>query len=275
MNKKASIQIITLLGLIILFYLLTLVSMLIFQAKGVEPWRMLMATSALQNIGVFIIPAVITARIFNPGKTLQTLQLNRIPGFVHWVLMLLIYLASIPMMNAIVLWNEGWQLPETLSWMREMEDAAKVATEQMLNVTSIGQLLIVILIVGILTGVGEELIFRGSVQRLMLEKKINPHIAIWATAFIFSAIHFQAYGFVPRMLLGAFFGYTALWSGSLWLPIAAHALNNSLTTITYYEPTLEQMTWIGTEPTTTTVVCSTIATITLIVIYVRYYKQGK
>ena len=112
MNKKTSTQIFTLLGLVILFYLLTITAVFILQYKGVETWRFLMATTALQNIGIFIIPEESPARIFNPGRTMQVMQINRMPGIAHIGLMLLIYMASIPAMSAIVQWNEGWQLPE-------------------------------------------------------------------------------------------------------------------------------------------------------------------
>lgn len=272
MNKKTSTQIFTLLGLVILFYLLTITAAFILQYKGVEMWRFLMATTALQNIGIFIIPAVITARIFNPGKTLQVMQIDRMPGLAHIGLMILIYMASIPAMSAIVQWNEGWQLPESLSWMRDMEEAAKQATEQLMNISSIGQLITVILIVGVLTGVGEEFLFRGSLQRLMIERNINIHAAVWVTAFIFSAIHMQAFGLVPRMLLGALFGYMVVWSGSLWLAVLAHALNNSLTTLTYYYPSLESAPWIGTEPTTITIIVSAIATLALTFVYYKWVR---
>ena len=272
MNKKTSTQIFALLGLVILFYLLTIVAIFILQYKGVEMWRLLMASTALQNIGIFIIPAVITARIFNPGKTLQVMQIDRMPGLAHIGLMILIYMASIPAMSAIVQWNEGWQLPQSLSWMRDMEEAAKQATEQLMNISSIGQLITVILIVGVLTGVGEEFLFRGSLQRLMIERNINIHIAVWVTAFIFSAIHMQALGFVPRMLLGALFGYMVVWSGSLWLAVLAHALNNSLTTLTYYYPSLETTPWIGTEPTTITIIVSAIATLALTFVYYKWVR---
>ena len=275
MNRKTSTQIFTLLGLVLLFYLLTMVAVFILQYKGVEMWRFLMATAALQNIGMFIIPAIITARIFNPGKTWQVMQLGHMPRISHVAMMLLIYLASIPAMNAIVAWNEGWQLPESLSWMRAMEDEAMRMTEMMMNVSSIGQLIVVILIVGLLTGIGEELMFRGSLQRLMSERNINTHIAVWVTAFVFSAIHMQAFGFVPRLLLGAFFGYMMAWSGNLWLPILAHALNNSLTTLTYHYPSLEHMMWIGTEPTTMSIVVSIVATTILLCIYYKWMRIKK
>ena len=50
--------------------------------------------------------------------------------------------------------------------------------------------------------IGEELLFRGAVQRLFLRWVRNPHVAIWVTGTLFSFIHFQFYGFLPRMVLG-------------------------------------------------------------------------
>ena len=64
------------------------------------------------------------------------------------------------------------------------------------------------------------------IQRAIVTLPVNAHVAIWVTAIIFSAVHMQFFGFVPRMILGALFGYLAYWSGSLWLPIIAHAFNN-------------------------------------------------
>lgn len=62
----------------------------------------------------------------------------------------------------------------------------------------------------------------------------NPHVAIWIAAFIFSAIHFQFFGFVPRMLLGALFGYLYYWSGNLWIPMLAHFFNNGIQIVAMY-----------------------------------------
>lgn len=270
MKRKFGTQILTLLGLVLLFYLLVMVAVVIFQLKGVEQWRMMMAITALQNIGMFIIPAVITAHIFNPSKAMKVMQINRLPGLWQVIVVLLIYVASAPMMNGIVLWNEGWQLPEWLSWLREMEDAAMAATEQMLNMTSVGQLIVAILLVGVLTGIGEEFLFRGSLQRLMIEKNINKHAAIWITALIFSVVHMQAFGVVPRMLLGAYFGYLVVWSGSLWLPVLAHALNNSVAVVGYYDKSIETMPWIGAEPTTLTFTASCIATAVLLFVLSKF-----
>ena len=80
---------------------------------------------------------------------------------------------------------------------------------------------------GLLTGLGEEMFFRGALQRICCDGMRRRHLAVWTAAFVFSTLHFQFFGFVPRLVLGAFFGYAYLWSGSLWVPVIGHALNNS------------------------------------------------
>lgn len=274
MKHNTAKQYCTLIALVALFYLLLMVAIAIFTMKGVEQWRMLMATSALQNIGIFIIPAVITARIFNPGRTMQVMGINRLPGVVPTLLVLLIYITSIPMLNGIVTWNENWPLPEWLSWMHELEEQMAATTEQMLALTSVTRLIVAILLVGVLTGIGEEFIFRGTVQRLMSERNINIHVAVWVTAAIFSAIHFQPLGFVPRLLLGAYFGYLLAWSRCLWLPILAHALNNSVAVVAYYTPSIESMPWIGESVTTASFAISTTLTIALLYLFYRLYRHN-
>jgi membrane protease YdiL (CAAX protease family) len=84
-----------------------------------------------------------------------------------------------------------------------------------------------IFMIAILPGIAEELIFRGAIQRSFKRMFQNPHVAIWLAAFVFSVIHVQFYGFVPRLLLGAAFGYLCYWGGSLWYAMFAHFLNNA------------------------------------------------
>lgn len=275
MKKSFSRQIIVLLAIVLLFALLSLIPMYLFNRPGVDPWRMSIAMMVIQDVGIFIIPAFITARIFNNGRTVQTLMLDKFPRWSQLGMMLLIYIASIPMMNSIIEWNEGIRLPESMAgieqWLRAQENMALQATELMMDIDSIGQLIVVILTIGLLTGIGEELIFRGSIQRLMIENRVNVHAAIWISAFIFSALHMQFYGFVPRMLLGAFFGYLVVCSSSLWLPILAHALNNTMATVTYYQPSLETIPWLGATTPGITII-STIVTLLLVLYYVKYMR---
>ncbi len=195
----------------------------------------LLVSAALQNIIVFALPAMLTAYCLtrSPGDFLET---DRVPSY-RWIgLVFLIYLLVYPALDAVIMWNEGWTLPESMSAfesvLRQTEEAARTATDTMLSTDSVGGLLINILIVGILTGICEELFFRGAIQQVLMSGGMRPAVAIWITAFLFSALHFQFYGFIPRLLMGAYFGWLMLRTGSLWTSAVAHALNNSIVVIT-------------------------------------------
>lgn len=190
-----------------------------------------------QDLLLFICPALYAAYLFdqNPVKYLQAGRPPR-AGAILGIILCLFF--AIPVMNLIIEWNESMVLPSSLAgleaWLKAQEESAQLLTEEMLQMSNLGDLAIMILIVGVLTGIGEEFVFRGIVQRLFLDKFHNTHVAVWISAILFSAVHFQFYGFVPRMLLGAFFGYLLVWSGNIWLPVIAHALNNSLSVIGAY-----------------------------------------
>jgi membrane protease YdiL (CAAX protease family) len=138
----------------------------------------------------------------------------------------------------LMYWNSQMVLPEFLSgveqWMREMETQLMELTVFLTDFQSIPELLTGILVIGVFAGVGEELFFRGLIQPKMQIYFRSPHWGIWVTAFIFSAIHAQFFGFFPRLFLGALFGYLYHYTGSLFYPILGHILNNALTLLLVY-----------------------------------------
>ena len=106
--------------------------------------------------------------------------------------------------------------------------------KQILDINTIPQLLFCLLVVGLMAGLSEEMLFRGAMQRTMQDSRLGAHTAIWVTAIVFSAFHMQFFGFLPRMLLGAWLGYLFVWTRSLWVPIIAHTLNNSTVVVMSY-----------------------------------------
>lgn len=138
----------------------------------------------------------------------------------------------------LVEWNQAWTFPEFMSgfeeWARNLEEVAAAATERFTTFDNFGEFLIGFIAIAVLPGIGEELLFRGVLQNSLQRWTKNHHVAIWVAAFIFSAIHLQLFGLVPRMALGAIFGYLYYWSGNLWYPIIAHATNNGLAVILTY-----------------------------------------
>jgi len=135
-------------------------------------------------------------------------------------------------------WNLNVELPGVLSGledlMRMFEENAKKLTEQLLQFDNMSQFILALVVIAIIPAIGEELLFRGILQNLLVNVSRNIHIAIWVSAFLFSAIHLQFFGFIPRMLLGALFGYLYFWSGNLLYPMVAHFINNGFTLLMIY-----------------------------------------
>ena len=193
----------------------------------------------IQTIGIFISPAILAGWFFS-ADTLEFLRMRNPKNVTLFSLSIvfLLTIAFFPVIDFTGYLNQQMHLPGFLggleSWMRQMEDVAKVLTEKFTTVNTLGGLAINILMIGILPAMGEEMLFRGTVQPLFNSWFKNNHAAIWVTAILFSAMHMQFYGFIPRMILGAYMGYLLVWSGSLWLPMFAHFVNNTIGVILYY-----------------------------------------
>ena len=180
-------------------------------------------------IGVFILPPIIYALITskNPFKKLG---LKKFALPINYGLIILLMVISIPVLSWIVELNANMVLPDFLNgveqWMKQSEKVGLEQTKAFLSFNGFGSLIYILVIVAVVPALGEELLFRGVLQKIFIQWTKNPHWGIWITAILFSAIHMQFYGFLPRMLLGAFFGYLFFWSKSLWLPILGHFINN-------------------------------------------------
>ena len=150
--------------------------------------------------------------------------------------------------------------------MQQLEAQANALLQQFLTYGNGAWwvLLINLLVLAILPAIGEELTFRGVLQQLLYgqlstlnvqRSTLNNHLAVWVTAFIFSFIHFQFYGFIPRLLLGALLGYALLWSGNIRYSMIMHATNNALSVLLFYLGTYvwgmtqAQLDALGTEHT--------------------------
>lgn len=212
-------------------YILTafIVGLVVAKAGASTPWLRIMAV--VQDLLLFIMPAIVTA-LFCTRLPAKFLAIDSRPKDSDAFIALCVLIAAIPAMNALIMWNQNLELPESMAgiakWMHDAEESAQAGINAILGPHTVMNLIVSILIVGFLAGFSEELFFRGAFQRLLTTGRVNPHLAIWIVAFVFSAIHMQFFGFFPRLLLGAYFGYLLLWSGSLWLPILLHVANNSI-----------------------------------------------
>ena len=226
---------ISLLALIFIFFTLfcaIILKLEVLSFSGMKEGNLLRLTLFTQDLIIFISTPLLTQFFLWKDSTKKSLQL-RTPNLIILALGVMAIISISPLIDVLSTWNQGLQLPKSLrsieDWMINTEKAAEVATNTLLNTDSWGGFFMNIIIIAIMAGIGEELMFRGVIQKILIGWTKNIHLGILYTAIIFSAIHFQFYGFVPRMILGMVLGYLYIWSKSLWVPVIAHAINNALT----------------------------------------------
>ncbi len=179
----------------------------------------------VQHMLTFIIPGLAFGLIFYQSKFLTGLDLGKNPGLPLIVLGIFFLMAAYPLVNLSFLVNEAVPLP---AWASAFESQAEDTLKAILQMDTPWMFLLNLVIIAILPGIGEELIFRGILQKQIGGMLKNPIVAIWLSAIIFSAIHLQFEGFLPRMVLGVVLGYLYHWTGNLWVPMLAHAFNNGI-----------------------------------------------
>lgn len=188
-------------------------------------------------IGTFVLPPFVLAYLFSERPS-TFLSLDRSPGFSSYLLVAAIIIVATPLINYLGEINSHLHLPQSLKgveeWMRGAEEKASDLTKAFLKMDNLPDLFLNLFMIALLPAMGEELLFRGVIQRLFGQWMKNIHAAIWITAILFSAMHVQFYGFLPRMVLGAMLGYMLAWSGSLWLPVTAHFINNAAAVLFTY-----------------------------------------
>lgn len=205
----------------------------------------------LQAIGLFTVPPLLAAYLFAPSVK-GYLGMKRTSHPASYLSVAILMFLALPLINLTAFLNAQINLPDSMqtleNWLKFQEEAAQGLIESFLDVKTTGGLLFNVFLIGVLPAIGEELAFRGIVQKLMVKWTKNAHWGIFIAAFLFSAMHMQFYGFIPRFLLGMLFGYLYYWSGSIWLPMIAHFINNTTAVLAYHflgTQTMEQMDNMG------------------------------
>lgn len=190
------------------------------------------ALLASSSFGTFYLPAIVLQK---KEAWFDYFPAENKTNILFYTLSAILLVVFGPIMELIGGWNAEMSLPESLraleSWMRVQEDAMAHLTQQIVMVDSVGLLLINIVVMAVLPAIAEEYYFRGSLMHIVQRLVKNQHLTIWLTAVIFSAIHVQFFGFFPRLILGAFFGYMMVWTKNIWVPVFAHFVNNATVTI--------------------------------------------
>jgi len=216
--------------------LLTAVALVIYRfLPNPQSVTSLKILQLLQTFSIFLLPPLVMAWLWS-RQPMEWLHLNRAVSWKTGALAVLLMVTALPAINLIAYWNQQIALPEALApleqFLKQMEEKAAQLIEQFMQGNSLWVFLGNLVLMALLPALSEELTFRGVLQNLLAKR--GTAVAVWVTAFIFSAIHMQFYGFLPRLLMGALFGYALLWSRSLWLPVLMHFTNNAMVTCAYF-----------------------------------------
>ncbi|MFN3403452.1 MAG: lysostaphin resistance A-like protein [Cytophagaceae bacterium] len=206
--------------------------------------RFISASEDPQKILLYIqgITATMAYLVF-PFIYIITLKRDLKPAFaintpdftIFLILTTLCLFMVMPALAYLVEWNKQINLPESWGqieqWMIKKEQMAQEMTNILIDAQGRNSLIWILVVVAVIPGIGEELLFRGILQNEIFQATRNAHVAIWIAGFLFSFIHFQFFGFFPRLLLGVLFGYFYYWSGNILIPMILHFLNNASTLI--------------------------------------------
>lgn len=189
----------------------------------------------LGAVGTFIIPAFLFSYLY-VGDIFSYYQFRNKLGAVPLLLTLLMIVAVVPFINYLAELNLKMEFPvkSVERILRTLENEGEVIMQAFMATRTMGGFMVNLFMIGILASVGEELIFRGLLQRLLFDMVKNVHVAIIITAILFSAFHFQFFSFLPRLILGLILGYLMFWGRSIWFPILAHFVNNTMGVFYYY-----------------------------------------
>lgn len=205
--------------------------------KQGDQWYLEMLLQGIGHAFTFLVPAIFFWHCFE-NRTWNDFSGTGLRSIAVVLLAIVIIITLIPVNQYIIDWNQNMHLPETLkeveSWMRIKEQEKALVTQRLLQIDDLSELLVALAVFSLIGPLGEEVFFRGVLQRKLGDWGLSPVKSIWVAAILFSLIHFQFFGFFPRLLLGALFGYLYLWSGNLRLPVLAHVVNNGLYVLTAF-----------------------------------------
>jgi membrane protease YdiL (CAAX protease family) len=194
---------------------------------------LLILQGCVTTIGLGIVPAFYWWRATRVNPMTLVSKPISLQSVVFSALAMICFLGPV---SLFIYWNADVDLPDGWfeNWARTTEDRATALTKYMTSFESPGEFILGLVVIAILPSMFEELAFRGLLQPELHRASGNIHVAIWLSSILFSALHLQFFGFVPRVLLGAMFGYLYFWSGNLLVPMIAHVVNNGLQVILIY-----------------------------------------
>lgn len=231
-------------------FLTSIITLSLDSTGNIQEPGMLRFVQAMSEICTFLTPAIIVAWLCSKEPE-NYLFVKHFPDIKIVLLTFVSMFLLSPAITLTGVLNKAIKLPAFMErieiWMQSLEQSAERLTELLLSEAGIIPILLNLLVIAAVAAITEEFFFRGALQRIIGKWFKNYHAVIWCAAFIFSAIHMQFYGLIPRMLLGAYFGYLLYWSKNMWIPVLAHFCNNAVAVIGMGNSSLKENEYISGE----------------------------
>jgi len=248
---------------------------------GPEIMPMLTYLQIINTLGIFVFPPLLFAFLVSRKPT-RYLSMEQSPAILSIIAGVAVIIVILPFLLWTAGINEMLNLPEWMAgienWMKDSEAQAKKLTDLFLATTTTSGLIINLFMIAVLPAIGEEFLFRGVLLRLFREWFGNVHLAVIISAILFSALHLQFYGFLPRFILGIFLGYVFVWTRSIWIPVIIHFFNNGSAVVAA---------WLYSKGMTTTdaeslghydqpfMIISSLLMVLVLVFLIRFYETKK
>lgn len=201
------------------------VNMIDIDYSDARTLRIMKVVQAVSSLTIFLLPALIFAKVTFSGSAWKFLGLRSPQKAVMLGIAVVVILVGFPFVFLLGEWNQQIPFPD---WIKGMEEDAASAMEAFLKAENNFDILVNVFIIAFLPAICEEICFRGALQRVLIHIFRSPWAGIIAAAILFSALHLQFQGFFPRLFLGIVLGALYWYSGSLWPSILAHFVNNAV-----------------------------------------------
>jgi hypothetical protein len=142
----------------------------------------------------------------------------------HMTKSVIFYLTCLPLAAFLSYFIELIHIPKLLVDMSEQNE---LTIFKLLKSNNIIELLFTLLVVAIIPGIGEELLFRGILQKIFLDH-MKPYCAIALSSFIFAALHLDPTGIATKWLIGFALGIIYYRTKNIWISIIIHICNNAV-----------------------------------------------
>jgi membrane protease YdiL (CAAX protease family) len=196
----------------------------LLKPENVQVSRLL---QVLTTFFIMALPALIVTEI-SGGNAVERIGFNEVMSGSQAFIVVLMVIMGFFISGALSELNQMIPITKNAtSYFQKLENEYNKQVMVLGNMKSLADFILSMFVLALVPAVFEEMLFRGSLQQIMIALTRNAFAGILITGIFFSAVHLSYYGFLPRLFLGMMLGYIFYFSKNLWLSIIAHFLNNA------------------------------------------------